>query len=117
MIQISDAAVEKIKEIMAAEEQPNVYLRLGVKTGGCSGFTYSMGTDESVTEADDTLEMNGLKIAMERDSVKYLRGLEIDYKESAMGGGFTIDNPNASATCGCGSSFRTREEAGVPGEC
>jgi iron-sulfur cluster assembly protein len=117
MIDISEVAAEKIKELMAADDMSNAYLRLGVKTGGCSGFTYGMGIDEEVTEADDTLEMNGLKVVMEKDSIKYLRGLQIDYKESAMGGGFTIENPNASATCGCGSSFRTKEEAGAPGEC
>jgi len=117
MIDISESASEKIKELMAADGMTEAYLRLGVKTGGCSGFTYGMGIDEAVTEADDTLEVNGLKVVMERDSVKYLRGLQIDYKESAMGGGFTINNPNAIATCGCGSSFRTKEEAGVPGEC
>jgi iron-sulfur cluster assembly protein len=117
MIQITDVAVEKIKELMASDGMTSAYLRLGVKTGGCSGFTYGMGIDEEVTEHDQTLQLDGLNIVMERDSTKYLRGLEIDYKESAMGGGFTIHNPNAIATCGCGSSFRTKEEAGVPGEC
>jgi len=117
MIDISEVAAEKIREIMASGDQPNAYLRLGVKSGGCSGFTYNMGIDEEVGEQDDLLETKGLKVVMERDSVKYLRGLQIDYKESAMGGGFTIHNPNAVATCGCGSSFRTKEEAGVPSEC
>jgi iron-sulfur cluster assembly protein len=117
MIDISELAAEKIKELMAADGVSEAYLRLGVKAGGCSGFTYGMGIDEEATEQDDTLETRGLKVVMERDSIKYLRGLQIDYKESAMGGGFTIENPNASATCGCGSSFRTKEEAGVPGEC
>jgi len=117
MIDISEAAAAKIKELMASEGLSDAYLRLGVNTGGCSGFTYGMGIDEEVTEQDETLEVQGVKVLMERDSMKYLRGVEIDYKESAMGGGFTINNPNAIATCGCGSSFRTREEAGVPGEC
>jgi iron-sulfur cluster assembly protein len=114
MIEISDLAAEKIKELMAAEDAADSYLRLGVKEGGCSGFTYGMGLDDEVTAEDDTLELKGLKVVMERSSVKFLRGLEIGYKETAMGGGFTIQNPNAIATCGCGSSFRTREEAGVP---
>lgn len=117
MIEISELATEKIKELMAADGMSGAYLRLGVKTGGCSGFTYGMGIDEEVTDQDDTFETQGLKVVMEKDSVKYLRGLQIDYKESGMGGGFTIHNPNAIATCGCGSSFRTKEEAGVPGEC
>ncbi|HZG84630.1 iron-sulfur cluster assembly accessory protein [Paenibacillus sp.] len=117
MIDISDLASQKIKELMAADGVADAYLRLGVKTGGCSGFTYGMGIDTDATDADDTIDVKGLKVVMEKDSVKYLRGLQIDYKESAMGGGFTIHNPNAIATCGCGSSFRTKEEAGVPGEC
>ncbi|HZG57567.1 iron-sulfur cluster assembly accessory protein [Paenibacillus sp.] len=117
MIDISALASEKIKELMAADGMTDAYLRLGVKSGGCSGFTYGMGIDEEVTEADETLVLNGLKVVMEKDSAKYLRGLQIDYKESAMGGGFTIHNPNAVATCGCGSSFRTKDEAGVPSEC
>lgn len=117
MIDISELASEKIKELMASDNMSEAYLRLGVKTGGCSGFTYGMGIDEEVTEQDETFQLNGLKVVVEKEDVKYLRGLQIDYKESAMGGGFTIENPNAVATCGCGSSFRTREEAGVPGEC
>jgi len=117
MIEISDTAAAKIKEIMAEDGMAEAYLRLGVKAGGCSGFTYGMGIDDEVTEDDEQFEQNGVRIVVEKDSIKYLRGLQIDYKESAIGGGFTIHNPNAIATCGCGSSFRTREEAGTPSEC
>ena len=117
MIEISDAAAAKIKELMAEDGMTEAYLRLGVRPGGCSGFTYGMGLDDEVTENDEQFEQNGLKIVVEKDSLKYLRGLQIDYRESALGGGFTIHNPNAVATCGCGSSFRTRYEAGAPSEC
>jgi iron-sulfur cluster assembly protein len=118
MIQISEIATERIKQMLAAEESPNLFLRVGVKTGGCSGFTYGMGfDDEFASEKDQELDINGLKVVVDQESAKYIRGTRIDFKESAMGGGFTIDNPNASVTCGCGSSFRTKEEAGVPGEC
>jgi iron-sulfur cluster assembly protein len=117
MINISDMAAEKIKQLMSADGSTNAYLRLAVKTGGCSGFTYGLGIDDEIQDNDNTLQLKGLNIVMEADSVKYLHGLEIDYKESAMGGGFTLNNPNAIATCGCGTSFRTREEAGVPSEC
>jgi len=117
MIEISETAAAKIKELMAADGMTDAYLRLGVKSGGCSGFTYGMGIDDEVTEDDEQFEQSGLRIVVEKDSIKYLRGLQIDYKESAVGGGFTIHNPNAIATCGCGSSFRTKEEAGVPSEC
>ena len=114
MITITEQASEKIKEMLAAEETPNLFLRLGVKAGGCSGFSYGMGFDDDQQSTDEVLDVAGLKIVVDSDSTKYLRGLEIDYKESAMGGGFTIHNPNAIATCGCGSSFRTKDEAGQP---
>lgn len=114
MIAISEAAGNKIQEMLAAEETPNLFLRLGVQEGGCTGFSYGMGFDDEQREDDQVLEVQGLKVVVDSDSVKYLRGVEIDWKESAMGGGFTIHNPNAVATCGCGSSFRTAAEAGKP---
>ncbi|EFM08735.1 iron-sulfur cluster assembly accessory protein [Paenibacillus curdlanolyticus YK9] len=114
MIKVSDTAVDKIKEMLAAEETPNMFLRVGVKEGGCSGFSYGMGFDDEQHEGDQELSANGLKVVVDGDSVKYLNGLEIDWKDAAMGGGFTIHNPNATATCGCGSSFRTATEAGNP---
>ncbi|MBW7474420.1 iron-sulfur cluster insertion protein ErpA [Paenibacillus oenotherae] len=116
MINISESANEKIKEMLAQEETPNLFLRVGVKEGGCSGFSYGMGFDDEENEGDKVFEMSGLKVVVDNDSMKYLNGLEIDFKESAMGGGFTIENPNASATCGCGSSFRTATDAGKPSE-
>ncbi|WP_336604319.1 iron-sulfur cluster insertion protein ErpA [Paenibacillus sp. MMS18-CY102] len=114
MIKVSDTAVDKIKEMLEAEETPNMFLRVGVKEGGCSGFSYGMGFDDERHEGDQELDANGLKVVVDGDSVKYLNGLEIDWKDAAMGGGFTINNPNATATCGCGSSFRTATEAGNP---
>jgi iron-sulfur cluster assembly protein len=116
MINISETANEKIKEMLESEETPNMFLRIGVKEGGCSGFSYGMGFDDEQHDTDKALEFNGLKVVVDTDSIKYLNGLEIDFKESAMGGGFTINNPNASATCGCGSSFRTATDAGKPAE-
>lgn len=117
MISISEVASQKIKEMLAAEETPNLFLRVGVKEGGCSGFSYGMGFDDEKTDSDQEFEVNGLKVIVDEESARYLYGVEIDFKESAMGGGFTIDNPNAVATCGCGSSFRTATEAGQPEEC
>ncbi|MCA0755539.1 iron-sulfur cluster insertion protein ErpA [Paenibacillus sp. N4] len=120
MITISDIASDKIKEMLEQEGTPGLFLRIGVKEGGCSGFSYGMGFDDEQHEGDRAMEMQGLKVVVDEDSVKYLNGLVIDFKESAMGGGFTIENPNASATCGCGSSFRTATDAGKPaaaGEC
>lgn len=120
MITISDTASDKIKEMLESEGSPDLFLRIGVKEGGCSGFSYGMGFDDEEHEGDKTLDLQGLKVVVDSDSIKYLNGLVIDFKESAMGGGFTIDNPNATATCGCGSSFRTAADAGKPsaaGEC
>src|SRR3954452_8630374 len=105
MIDISETASEKIKEMLAQEETPNMFLRIGVKEGGCSGFSYGMGFDDEKHEQDKELTVHGVKVIVDEESSKYLNGLEIDFKESAMGGGFTIHNPNATATCGCGSSF------------
>ncbi len=117
MIQISDLAANKIKEMLAEQEVPNLFLRIGVKAGGCSGFSYGMGLDDEKQEADQELDISGLKVVVDEESAKYLYGVEIDYKQSDVGGGFTIHNPNAVATCGCGSSFRTADEAGKPEEC
>lgn len=114
MITITELAGEKLGEMLAAEENDQMFLRVGVKEGGCSGFSYGMGFDDEEQEGDTLLDVNGLKVAVDAESSKYLRGLVIDYKEAAMSGGFTIDNPNATATCGCGSSFRTAKEAGNP---
>ncbi|RXZ84249.1 iron-sulfur cluster insertion protein ErpA [Paenibacillaceae bacterium] len=114
MIAISESASTKIKEMLAQEETPNLFLRIGVKEGGCSGFSYGMGFDDEQHDNDKEMQIQELKVIVDQDSLKYLNGLEIDFKESAMGGGFTIENPNASATCGCGSSFRTATAAGKP---
>lgn len=114
MITITELAVEKINEMLAEENNPDLFLRVGVKEGGCSGFSYGMGFDDEQYDNDTMLEVQGLKIAVDEDSAKYLRGLIIDFKETAMSGGFTIENPNATATCGCGSSFRTATAAGNP---
>ncbi|GFN31236.1 hypothetical protein PCURB6_14960 [Paenibacillus curdlanolyticus] len=114
VITVTETAVDKIKEMLEAEETPNLFLRVGVKEGGCSGFSYGMGFDDERHEGDVELESNGLKVVVDSDSLKYLNGLEIDWKEQAMGGGFTIHNPNATVTCGCGSSFRTATAAGNP---
>lgn len=117
MITISETASEKLHEMLEEQESPNLFLRVGVQSGGCSGFSYGMGFDDEQNESDKTFEIHGLKVVVDEESAKYLYGVTIDYKESAMGGGFTIDNPNAIATCGCGSSFRTRDEEGVPEKC
>ena len=114
MITISELASERLKDMLAEQETPNMFLRLGVQPGGCSGFSYAMGFDDNETEEDIYLNVNDLKVVVDKESLPYLNGLEIDFEESGMSGGFTINNPNASATCGCGSSFRTAKDAGKP---
>ncbi|MFD1425808.1 HesB/IscA family protein [Kroppenstedtia sanguinis] len=118
MIELSERACHKIKEMLKDEENPEEqFLRVGVKGGGCSGFTYSMGFDENKADKDTELDLNGIRVLIDGESEPLIRGLQIDYKESMMGGGFTIHNPNAIATCGCGTSFRTAKDAGVPEKC
>ncbi|UUZ84034.1 iron-sulfur cluster assembly accessory protein [Paenibacillus sp. P26] len=117
MVTISETASDKIKEMLAAEELPNLFLRLGVKSGGCSGFSYGMGFDDNQHEDDKVFEINGLKVVVDADSAKYLYGVEIDFQDSGMGGGFTIHNPNAVATCGRGQSFKHKEEEGQVEKC
>jgi|SRR5690606_4321662 iron-sulfur cluster assembly protein len=119
MIAISPTAGSKIRDMLEEEREqnPNLFLRIGVLPGGCSGFSYQMGFDDEQTSDDQVFDIDGLKVVIDKASTRFLEGVEIDYRESAMGGGFTIHNPNAIATCGCGHSFRTAEEAGAPEEC
>jgi len=114
MVTITEAASEKIHELLAAEGSSNLFLRIGVKEGGCSGFTYGMGFDDEKHDDDQVFTIRGLTVVIDPESAKFLEGVEIDWKETAMGGGFTIHNPNAIATCGCGQSFRTATHAGKP---
>ena len=117
MITIRAHAAEKIKEVLAEQENPNLFLRVGVVEGGCSGFNYAMGVDDALSDKDERLNIDGIPVVIDTPSKGLLNGGIIDYAQSDMGGGFTIDNPNASVTCGCGSSFRTATEAGKPSEC
>lgn len=117
MIEISDSAIERIKDMLAEQEIPGMFLRLAVKPGGCSGFSYSMGLDDEESEADVYMDIKGVKVVVDKEELRYLNGLEIGFQESGMSGGFTIHNPNAIATCGCGQSFRMRDEEGKPEVC
>ncbi|MDB5055358.1 MAG: iron-sulfur cluster insertion protein ErpA [Bacilli bacterium] len=117
MINISESATDKIKELLSAEETPNMFLRLSVKAGGCSGFSYGMGFDNEQNDLDEAMEFHGLKVVVDTESRKYLNGVEIDFKDSGMGGGFTIENPNAVASCGCGQSFKAKDEEGIVEKC
>ncbi|WP_026567907.1 HesB/IscA family protein [Bacillus sp. UNC41MFS5] len=114
---LTEAASLHIKEMMKHNEEEGALLRVSVKGGGCSGLSYGMGFERTVNEDDLRLEQFGIQILVDKESAAILQGTKIDYKESMMGGGFTIENPNAIASCGCGSSFRTATATGTPEEC
>ncbi|WP_347548980.1 iron-sulfur cluster assembly accessory protein [Pseudalkalibacillus hwajinpoensis] len=118
MIHLSEAAAAQVKEMMKQEEGDSLYLRVGVKGGGCTGLSYGMGFDIEMKDDDKSLDpQHGVTIIMDNESAPVLDGVKIDYKQNMMGGGFTIDNPNAIASCGCGSSFKTATNAGTPENC
>jgi iron-sulfur cluster assembly protein len=117
VIILSEAAALQVKDMMKHNEEEGALLRVGVKGGGCSGLSYGMGFDHEVTSDDIQFEQHGIQIVVDKESAPILQGTKIDYKQSMMGGGFTIENPNAIASCGCGSSFRTATETGTPEEC
>ncbi|WML47082.1 iron-sulfur cluster assembly accessory protein [Neobacillus sp. PS3-34] len=114
---LTEAASLQIKEMMKHNEEEGALLRVAIKGGGCSGLSYGMGFDHEVKEDDLHFEQHGIQIIVDKESAPALKGTKIDFKQSMMGGGFTIDNPNAIASCGCGSSFKTATNTGTPEEC
>ena len=105
MIEITESAITKISDILAEENNPKVKLRTFVQGGGCSGFSYGFTLDEEQNEDDFVIEKSGVNILVDSMSMQYLQGATIDFKDDLMGSSFTINNPNATTTCGCGSSF------------
>lgn len=105
MLTITDSAVEKIKDILNEENNPAIKLRVFVQGGGCSGMQYGFTLDEAVNEDDFDLDVNGVHVLVDSMSGTYLQGAVVDYKDDVMGSSFSISNPNAQTTCGCGSSF------------
>jgi len=106
MITISNSAKLKILDLLAEENNPNLSLRTFVQGGGCSGFSYGFTFDEVMNEDDFEIPLtDSFKVLVDAMSMQYLSGAEIDYKEELMGSTFSIKNPNAQTTCGCGSSF------------
>ncbi len=98
-------AVDKLREILAEENNPNIKLRVFVQGGGCSGFSYGFTLDEMQNEDDFDFAYEDVKVLVDSMSMQYLQGSSIDYKEDLMGASFVINNPQAQTTCGCGSSF------------
>jgi len=104
-IQLTEGAVDQLNQIRKQENIPaDYFLRVGVKGGGCSGFTYVLGFDQ-IQGNDDTFEINGLRVVMNKAHAIYLIGMEVDFVTGLDNRGFTFNNPNASSTCGCGTSF------------
>ena len=117
LVVLSDAAAGKLADLVAAENNPAIGLRVYVYSGGCSGFRYGMMLEDQPSGEDVTVESKGIKVYVVAQSTQYIAGSEIDYLDTLMGAGFTVNNPNAVSACGCGSSFRTAESAGSPGGC
>ena len=104
MITMTPGAVSEVKRLLAKENKPEFGLRIGVRSGGCSGFSYVLGFDAPKTE-DKVQELEGIKVLMDTQSVPYLEGTQLDYQEGLQGKGFAFSNPNATKSCGCGESF------------
>ena len=104
-LNFTDAAAKKIGQIIEKEGNPSLNLRVYISGGGCSGFQYGFTFDEVIQEGDTEIENSGVRLLIDPMSVHYLVGADVDYKESLSGARFIIRNPNASTTCGCGSSF------------
>ena len=105
LITVTDNAVGKVKELMEAEGDPNLALRVAVRPGGCSGYSYEMFFDNEFTDEDVTKEVGGVKVVVDAASAILLKGATLDYKDGLQQAGFSIDNPSATRTCGCGQSF------------
>lgn len=101
----SDSAIAKVRELVEEEENPNLKLRVYVTGGGCSGFQYGFSFDDSQDEEDTAIEKGGATLLVDPMSYQYLVGATIEYTEGLQGSQFVVNNPNASSTCGCGSSF------------
>ena len=106
MITVTERALKEVNRIVTEQNLGDTtVLRLGVKGGGCSGFSYTLGFDDKAGEMDQTFEVDGVTVVCDPKSFLYLNGTELDFEESLMGRGFKFGNPNASKSCGCGESF------------
>lgn len=105
MLQLTDQAVAKVKQLLAAENKQGHGLRVAVQGGGCSGFQYGLTWENEQRDNDTLLEFDGLKVYVDAMSALYVQNVKIDYVDGLQGSGFKIENPDATGTCGCGSSF------------
>ena len=109
-IKISDVAAGKLRELLASQPETDQALRVAVKGGGCSGFQYSLALDKRKDD-DHVFEHNGVAVVVDKTSMQFVFGSEVDYVEGLQGAGFAVNNPNVVAACGCGSSFQVRDDA------
>ena len=116
IINMTPAAADKVRELLAQENDPSLALRVFVAGGGCSGLQYGMTLDEE-QEGDTVIPISGFSILVDEMSMGYIDGSEIDYVDSLMGAGFTVNNPNAVSSCGCGHSFKTASGGGEARGC
>ena len=106
MISITERAASEVKRIVTEQKLPeSTALRVGVKGGGCSGFSYTLGFDDQLSETDQVFDIDGVKVVCDPKSFLYLNGTQIDFEDNLMGRGFKFGNPNAAKSCGCGESF------------
>lgn len=104
-VELTGTAVEKVRELIVAENDPDLALRMAVRPGGCSGFSYEMYFDSQIDDTDIVEEFEDVKVIVDPQSAEMVRGSTLDYKEGLMGAGFAIENPNVTQSCGCGNSF------------
>ncbi len=112
-ITVTSAAASTIKMLLQQRNIPNHALRVFVSGGGCSGLQYGMAFEENAHDGDTVIEQEGVRLIVDATSMIYLEGATIDFVDSLMGGGFRIENPNATSSCGCGHSFKTKDNAGA----
>ena len=104
VLSLTDAAATKLRELTKEETNPDIGLRVYIYSGGCSGYRYGMMLEDAPTPEDNTLDVNGVKVYVDGQSIPLLQGAEIDYVDTLMGAGFTVNNPNAVTGCGCGNN-------------
>jgi len=109
-ISLTEAAATEVRGLLEQQDRDDLALRVYVSGGGCSGLQYGMALDENVEPGDETFDINGVKCVVDATSLKYLSGAVVDYIHTDMGGGFKIENPNATKSCGCGSSFSAGDD-------
>lgn len=116
LVMLTSDAASKVKELLEQEGDLTLGLRIFVAGGGCSGMQYGMTLDEA-QDGDVVMDISGVKVLVDEMSAGYIQGSEVDYVDSLMGAGFTVNNPMAVSTCGCGHSFKTAGDAGAPRSC